>query len=68
MHTKVFTKMYVARRQLGISQQELADRIGVTQPRISSWENGSVSIPLARRADIAKVLGMPEDELDQPAL
>ena len=29
-----------ARRQSGISQRELADRLGTKQPVISRWENG----------------------------
>lgn len=29
-----------------MSQQELADKIGTTQPRVSEWENDKVEPPL----------------------
>lgn len=65
---KNLTKMYVARIRLGLTQQDVADKLGVTQPRISAWENNNVEIPEARREQIAKILGLKADELGQRAL
>lgn len=64
--TKQFrmTRMAVERRRLGISQQDIADMLRVTQPRISAWETGRTPIPKARRADIADILKIGEPELD----
>lgn len=67
MH-KAFTKMFVARMRKGLTQQEIADKIGVTQPRISAWESGKVAIPPERAAQLAKILNVEADKLDQPAL
>lgn len=50
------TKMFVARRRLGLSQAALASMIGVTQPRISSWETGRAAIPKQRLGQIADIL------------
>ena len=60
--------MYVARLRIGLTQQDLADKIGVTQPRISAWENGTVDIPEARRKEIADILGLEPEELLQRAI
>jgi len=61
------TKMFLARRRLGMTQVQLAELIGVTQPRISAWENGHVEIPRGRRKQIAALLYLATDELDQEA-
>lgn len=61
------TRMFLARKRLGLTQKEVADRIGVTQPRISAWENRTVEIPRARRPQLAEALGIDADELDLDA-
>lgn len=61
------TKMFLARRRLGLTQQEVADLIGVTQPRISAWENRTVEIPRARRPQLAEALGIEPATIDQDA-
>lgn len=53
---KVITRMKAQRMRLGLTQAELAERIGVTQPRISAWENGKADIPNKRQRQIARVL------------
>jgi len=65
--TKAITKMFIARRRAGLSQAELARRIGVTQPRISSWETRTADLPPARRAPIAEVLAIDPDTLTDDA-
>jgi transcriptional regulator with XRE-family HTH domain len=57
--------MWLARTQKGYTQQFLADQLKVTQPRISSWESGNVTIPPARRTRLAEILDLSEDMLDQ---
>ncbi len=44
------------RRLKGISQQKLADEIGVSQKIISAWEIGSRELPVRHAKKIAKVL------------
>lgn len=67
MRVKVMTKMLVRRRQMGITQDGLARTIGVTQPRISLWENRLADMPKARAAQISDILHLDPDELLQDA-
>lgn len=46
-----------------MTQKELADAIGSTLRKVSSWENGEVRIPLADAARIADVFDCSLDEL-----
>lgn len=46
----------VLRKKLGISQTELASAIGVSQPDVSMWENGTFKLPATRAEQIFKVL------------
>jgi transcriptional regulator with XRE-family HTH domain len=45
------------RRDAGLSQQELADRLGTTQPAVSRWERGHDEPRLARFNDILRACG-----------
>ena len=53
---RTITKMKAQRMRLGLTQAALAERIGVTQPRISAWENGKADIPAKRQRQIARIL------------
>lgn len=57
-----------ARKLLGLSQEELARRVGIEQSRISKLENGNVSVPLEAMAAIARTLGRTIDELTAPRI
>lgn len=48
-----------ARAQLGLSQQALADRLGVRQPTVSRWER-MTSIPALARFGIERLLAEAE--------
>ncbi len=61
MHPVSRTK--VARVQLGLTQQELADQIGVTRQTIGLIEQGKFNPSLALCIQIAKGLGKTLDEL-----
>tara|TARA_B100001123_G_scaffold429536_1_gene548200 strand:+ start:282 stop:653 length:372 start_codon:yes stop_codon:yes gene_type:complete len=45
------------RLQQGLSQQELADKLGISYQQLHKYENGSNSISAGRMADVARVLG-----------
>jgi transcriptional regulator with XRE-family HTH domain len=47
------------RQQLGLSQSDLADRIGVTFQQVQKYENGSNRISIGRLTRIAEALGVP---------
>lgn len=61
------TKMFVARKRAGLTQAALAHMVGVTQPRISAWENGRADIPEKRRTQIAQILGVWHEQLTDEA-
>ncbi|MBN2463039.1 MAG: helix-turn-helix transcriptional regulator [Dehalococcoidia bacterium] len=48
-----------ARRELGITQQELAARLDCTQAALSNYELGKRRLYLANLEQIASVLGKP---------
>lgn len=51
------------RKSSGITQTELANRIGTTMRVVSAWERGETSLPFEDAALIADVLGCSLDEL-----
>ena len=51
------------RGSLGITQQELADRLHVTSQAISNWERGVSSPEVAKLQQIATTLGVEVEEL-----
>ena len=68
MPTKILTKnlclrLALARGKVGLSQQEAAIELGVTQSAISAWENGRKMPTLLQVARMAAVYGLPMDML-----
>ena len=51
------------REQCGISQQELAEMVGTTQPRISEWERDRVEPSLYNILKLIEILHVSFDEL-----
>jgi len=51
------------RRDKGLTQVELAERLGVTQPAVSDYENGDIRLPADVVVQIARLLGVSTDEL-----
>jgi transcriptional regulator with XRE-family HTH domain len=51
------------RRDLGMTQAELAERLGVTQPAVSDYENGDIRLPADVVVQIARIVGVSTDEL-----
>jgi transcriptional regulator with XRE-family HTH domain len=46
------------REHQGISQEELARRVGTHQPQISAWETGRKPIQVEQLATLLRALGM----------
>lgn len=55
-----------ARERAGISQAELAERIGTTRQQIGKYENGSQDMTVARMLRIAAALGIDPSILVKP--
>ena len=51
------------RKNLGLTQEEMAARLGVTAPAVNKWEKGSSLPDVALLAPIARLLGITTDEL-----
>ena len=52
-----------ARRDRGMTQVELAERLGVTQPAVSDYENDDIRLPADVVVQIARIVGVSTDEL-----
>lgn len=60
----VFNESLIKRRkELGITQDELADKLGVSRQSISKWENGECMPDTDKLIRLSDVLGMSLDEL-----
>lgn len=57
--------MRTVRKRRGLTQAQIAEAIGVEQPTIQRYENGTRDPSLAQALEIAKVLGVSLDELTQ---
>jgi len=51
------------RKALGLTQEEMANRLGVTAPAVNKWENNNTLPDVALLAPIARLLGTTTDEL-----
>ena len=56
-----------AREAAGISQAELAERIGTTRQQIGKYETGEQDMTVARLVQIATALGVEPDRLIEKA-
>ena len=66
--------MRVRRLELGLTQKEIADRVGVTEATVSRWESGDIKnmkrnkiAALARALDISPAVLMDWEEYDVEA-
>lgn len=60
---KLADKIYQNRKRMGLSQEELADRLGVTRQAVSKWEMGTSQPELDTVVLLAKTFGISIDEL-----
>ena len=60
-------QIHVLRKQLGISQEDLARRCGVSRQTINAIENNKYDPTLALALHLAQVLGTTVDALFRPA-
>ncbi len=57
------TKIHELRRELKITQEELAEKVGVRRETIGALENGKYNPSLKLAMDIAAVLGKSVEEI-----
>lgn len=63
---KLSEKIYQHRKQMGLSQEELAERLGVTRQAVSKWEMGSSLPEMETVVSLSKVFGVTTDYLLHP--
>ncbi len=51
------------RKNAGLTQEQLADKMGVTTVSVQNWENGKTKIEISRLMDLAAVLNVPVENL-----
>lgn len=56
-------KILQYRKALGLSQEQLAEQIGVSRQSISKWETGQSTPELDKLVSLSQVLGISTDEL-----
>jgi transcriptional regulator with XRE-family HTH domain len=62
MNGSVSTWIKENRRKAGLNQQQLADKLGVSQPQISIWETGASTPARDMIQKLAAILGVEIDE------
>lgn len=53
----------ILRESLGMTQEQLAKQVGVTQGAVAQWENGLTHPAFDKLLTVASVLGVTVDEL-----
>ena len=56
-------KISTLRKERDMTQNELADKLGVSYQAVSSWERGLTMPDISKLPDISQVLGVPIDDL-----
>lgn len=56
-------RIYQFRRKSGFSQEQLAEKIGVSRQAISKWESGTSTLELEKLLALSECFGVTLDEL-----
>jgi transcriptional regulator with XRE-family HTH domain len=57
------TSIHDARTRLGLTQQQLAEKLGVTRTTVTMWETGANTPPTKILPKLAEVLQITIDQL-----
>lgn len=60
----MYTLLANRRRELGLTQKQLAEKLGTYQAHVSRWERGTIPSPEALR-QLAKALELPLERLQE---
>ena len=56
-------RLQKARKESGLSQEELAEQLGVSRQAVSKWENGVSDPSTSNLIALAKLYGLSAEEL-----
>ena len=59
-------KLAAARVNCGLSQQEVANELGVTRTTVGNWEHGRTAMSLLGRKTLAKLYEMDMEDIEFP--
>ena len=62
---EIGNKIMKLRKKKGLSQEELAEQVGVARQTISKWELGETSPDLKQAKELSKILNVSLDELTE---
>ncbi|MDB4793510.1 helix-turn-helix domain-containing protein [Methylacidiphilales bacterium] len=65
--TKFGKKLMLARKEMGITQIEMAKKLGITQRMYTFWERRAASIPLEQIEKLVQVLDISANDLFTPS-
>lgn len=69
MQNMIFAdKIIVERKKMGLSQEQLADRLGVTRQSVSKWESGASVPELGKILQLSEMFGVSVDYLVKDGL
>ena len=60
---ELYEKLYELRRASGMSQEELAEKLGVSRQAVSKWESGATQPELGKLIELSKLYSVSVDEL-----
>jgi len=63
MNIETANRLYQYRKQMGISQEELAEKIGVSRQAVSKWERAEASPDTDNLIELSKIYGVSLDEM-----
>ena len=63
MNVKIANKLYDLRKKSGLSQEELADKIGVSRQAVSKWERAEASPDTDNLIMLSKIYGVTLDDI-----
>ena len=63
MNIEIANRLYEYRKNMGLTQEELAEKIGVSRQAVSKWERSEASPDTDNLIELSKIYGVTLDEL-----
>ena len=63
MNIEIANRLYEYRKKMGLTQEELAEKIGVSRQAVSKWERSEASPDMENLIELANIYGVTVDEL-----